>query len=50
MGEMCVCMCGVGRGGGVWLCWLWRSHFSVAPCDVAPLSLVWGGVGGRLDF
>ena len=24
---------------GVWLCWLWRSHFSVTPCDIAPLSL-----------
>ena len=46
MGEMCVCMCVVGRGG-VWFCWMWRGHFSVAPCDVAPLSL---GVGGRLDF
>ena len=23
---------------GFWLCWLWRGHFYVAPCDVAPLS------------
>ena len=35
---------------GVWLCWLWRGHLSVAPCDVAPLSFGGGVVGGCLDF
>ena len=30
---------------GVLLCWLWRGHFYVAPCDVAPLSFG-GGEGG----
>ena len=28
---------------GVWLCWLKRGHFNVAPCDVAPISFVGGG-------
>ena len=31
---------------GVWLCWLWKGYFSVAPCDVAPLCFGGGGVGG----
>ena len=28
---------------GVWLCWLWRGHFYVAPFHVAPLSFRGGG-------
>ena len=34
---------------GVWLCWLWRGHFYVAPCHVAPLSFRGGGVGGCIS-
>ena len=35
---------------GVWLCWLWRGHFSVDFCNVAPLSFGGVVVGDWLDF
>ena len=48
----CVCSCvwwGGGGGVGVWLCWLWKGHFYVAPCDVAHLRFGGGGVGGWIS-
>ena len=34
---------------GVWLCWLWKGYFYVAPCDVAPLCFG-GGEGWVVEF
>ena len=44
----CVCACVGLVGVCVFMCLLWRGHFYVAPCHVAPLSF--GGGGGWLDF